>query len=173
MTGPEGIDVTPIPWIIPVTTPLGPLWGGMSEDGVLILSFTPLATAVTRHGAPPFAGPLRSWLADYFAQRFRPPDFPLRPKGTLFQHRVWSEVSGIAAGETRTYGALATRLDTAPRAIGRAMAANPLPLLIPCHRVIAADGSIGGYSGGDGSSTKRWLLRREGCSGIEEEHDAL
>jgi len=88
-------------------------------------------------------------------------DLPLAPAGTAFQRRVWDALRSIPAGETRSYGALAAMLGTSARAIGGANAANPIPILIPCHRVVGAAGALGGYSGGDGEPTKRFLLALE------------
>lgn len=100
-------------------------------------------------------------IQDYFDGRRMDFDLPLAPHGSAFQLRVWAALRGIPAGETRTYGALAQQLHSAARAIGQANGSNPIPILIPCHRVIAAGGALGGYSGGDGPATKRWLLAHE------------
>src|SRR2546423_12351928 len=92
-------------------------------------------------------------------------DLPLAPAGTAFQRRVWDSLSAIPVGESRTYGELARRLRTAPRAIGGACGANPIALLIPCHRVVGTHGSLGGFMGvteGDPIAIKRWLLTHEG-----------
>jgi O-6-methylguanine DNA methyltransferase len=88
---------------------------------------------------------------------------PLDLKGTPFQVRVWRELRRIPRGETISYRELARRVGSlrAFRAVGRANAANPVPLIIPCHRVINADGSLGGYS--SGVDRKRWLLAHEGA----------
>jgi len=84
------------------------------------------------------------------------------PEGSTFQRKVWQAAARIPFGSTVSYGELAKRIDRpgAARAVAAAMAANPLPILIPCHRVIAADGGLGGYGGG--LELKRWLLRHEG-----------
>lgn len=86
----------------------------------------------------------------------------LDPQGTPFQLRVWQELRRIPWGQTISYGELARRVGNpkASRAVGQANAVNPIPLIVPCHRVIAADGSLGGYS--SGLDRKRWLLRHEG-----------
>ena len=92
-------------------------------------------------------------------------DLPLAPAGTAFRRRVWEALSEIPAGESRTYGELARRLRTAPRAIGGACGANPIALVIPCHRVVGTHGSLGGFMGvtdGDPIAMKRWLLAHEG-----------
>ena len=102
-------------------------------------------------------GQTRAWLRDYFTGYFRAVDFPLAPEGTPFQHRLWQQVAQIPPGQTVTYGDLAQRLHSSPRAVGRGMGANPLPLLIPCHRVVAAQG-MGGFSAPGDVDTKQWLL---------------
>lgn len=88
---------------------------------------------------------------------------PWRTQGTPFQEIVWQALTGIAAGETLSYGALASRIGkaSAVRAVGLANGANPLSVVVPCHRVIGADGSLTGYGGG--LERKRWLLRHEGA----------
>ena len=88
-------------------------------------------------------------------------DLPLAPEGSAFQRRVWAALCAIPPGETRSYADIARAVGSAPRAVGQANGANPIPLFIPCHRVVAADGSLGGYSGGDGPATKRFLLDLE------------
>lgn len=103
-------------------------------------------------------------LDEYFHGKRQVFDLPLEPQGTEFQKSVWRAIARIPYGETRSYGALARELGTAPRAVGTAAGKNPLPILIPCHRVVGKEGALGGYSGGDGVSTKRNLLRLEGHS---------
>jgi methylated-DNA-[protein]-cysteine S-methyltransferase len=88
-------------------------------------------------------------------------DLPLNPMGSPFRQRVWQALRDIPHGETRSYADLARILGTASRAIGGANGANPIPIIIPCHRVIGAGGTIGGYSGEGGIATKRWLLSLE------------
>ena len=82
--------------------------------------------------------------------------------GTPFQKRVWRELAKIKSGKTKTYGQIAKTLKSNARAVGMACGANPVPLLVPCHRVVRSDGGLGGYSGGDGVDTKAFLLRLEG-----------
>lgn len=103
---------------------------------------------------------LRAYLAD--------PEFafslPLRPAGTRFQRRVWEQIAAIPGRETRTYGDLAHVLKTGPRAVGQACGANPYPVVVPCHRVVAAGGGLGGFArqgGGFLLDVKRWLLAHE------------
>jgi methylated-DNA-[protein]-cysteine S-methyltransferase len=87
-------------------------------------------------------------------------DLPLNPAGTTFQRRVWATLQAIPRGHTRTYGEIARALHSSPRAVGSACGANPIPIIIPCHRVTGTAG-LGGYSGGDGPATKRYLLGLE------------
>jgi methylated-DNA-[protein]-cysteine S-methyltransferase len=103
---------------------------------------------------------LRGYLADAdFAF-----SLPLQPAGTRFQRRVWEEIARIPSHQARTYGDLAKAIKSAPRAVGQACGANPYPVVVPCHRVIAADGGLGGFArqGGDFFlGIKRWLLAHE------------
>lgn len=103
---------------------------------------------------------LRAWLAD---PKFVF-DLPLQAHGTPFQRRVWAQITNIPLGQTRSYGELAQALASAPRAVGQACGANPLPVVVPCHRVIAAHGGLGGFArhgGGFLLDVKRWLLAHE------------
>jgi len=103
----------------------------------------------------------RDQLQDYFDGKRLTFDLPLAPHGSAFQKRVWAALCAIPPGETRSYADIARVIGSAPRAIGGANGANPIPIIIPCHRVVAADGSLGGYSGGDGPATKQYLLDLE------------
>lgn len=104
----------------------------------------------------------RRQLEAYFAGELRVFDLPLAPAGTSFQRKVWTIMQAIDYGRTRSYGAIADELGTSARAIGGACGRNPIPVIIPCHRVLAANGGLGGYSGLDGIDTKAFLLRLEG-----------
>lgn len=113
---------------------------------------TPLAAEAARQ--------LRAWLtnADFIF------GLPLRPSGTAFQRRVWAQIATIPSHQTRTYGEIANTLHNAPRAVGQACGANPFPLVVPCHRVIATGGGLGGFArhgGGFLLDVKRWLLAHE------------
>jgi methylated-DNA-[protein]-cysteine S-methyltransferase len=112
----------------------------------------PLIEAVRRELSTYFAGVPANFAA-----------LTLDPRGTPFQLRVWQELRRIPWGQTISYGELARRVGNpkASRAVGQANAVNPIPLIIPCHRVIAANGGLGGYS--SGPDRKRWLLRHEGA----------
>ena len=99
----------------------------------------------------------RAEIDAYFAGERQDFDLPLAPRGTEFQRRVWRELAAIPKGRVLTYRELAARLASSPRAIGGACGANPIPIIIPCHRVLARNG-LGGYSGAGGLATKTWLL---------------
>lgn len=103
---------------------------------------------------------LRAWLAD--------PSFsfglPLAPAGTHFQRRVWNAIASIPVGRTMSYGEVAAMIRSGPRAVGNACGANPYPIVVPCHRVIAAHQALGGFGKGGGGfllDVKRWLLAHE------------
>ena len=100
-------------------------------------------------------------LQDYFDGLRTDFDLTLKPMGSPFRLRVWEALRAIPHGETRSYADLARVLGTASRAVGGANGANPIPIIIPCHRVIGAGGTIGGYTGEGGIATKRWLLALE------------
>lgn len=138
-------------------TPLGEVT--ISEDGGDIVALD------WGRGRDQEATPLlcqaRDQLQAYFDGKRMSFDLPLAPEGSDFQKRVWAALCAIPPGETRSYADIARTIGSAPRAVGGANGANPIPLFIPCHRVIAADGSLGGYSGGDGPATKRYLLDHE------------
>ncbi len=104
----------------------------------------------------------RDRLEAYFDGETPVFDLPFRPGGSPFRQAVWRAMRDIPHGATETYGALAARVGGGARAVGTACGANPIPILIPCHRVVAARG-LGGYSGDGGVETKVALLRLEGA----------
>jgi methylated-DNA-[protein]-cysteine S-methyltransferase len=113
----------------------------------------------------PSAGPLPEvarQLDEYFAGKRKVFDLPLKMHGTEFQQRVWRQLAQIPFGETWSYGQLAKRLDNpnGSRAVGLANGRNPIAVIVPCHRVIGADGSLTGFGGG--IARKQWLLSHEG-----------
>jgi methylated-DNA-[protein]-cysteine S-methyltransferase len=110
--------------------------------------------------------PALAQLRAYFAGERRDFELPLAPEGTPFQQRVWKELRRIPYGETISYGELAKRIGQpgAARAVGLANGQNPLSIVVPCHRVIGADGSLTGYGGG--LPRKRWLLAHEGSGSL-------
>jgi len=143
-------------------TPLGPIglrWEGGTLTGV---DLEPDPADQRAGDTPPMA--VIRQLGQYFADGQAGFDLVVAATGTQFQQRVWSLMRAIPAGETRTYGSIARELGSAPRAVGQACRANPLPIVVPCHRVVAAQG-LGGFAGdtsGRRLAVKRWLLRHEG-----------
>jgi|GEM_PF-273251 len=107
-------------------------------------------------------------LEEYFAGHRREFDLPLSLAGTAFQLAVWEQIAALDFGEVVSYGelGLGTGRATAGRAVGGAVGANPIPIIVPCHRVLGSDGRITGYSGGNGIPTKSWLLQHEGIAHI-------
>ncbi|MBY0307120.1 MAG: methylated-DNA--[protein]-cysteine S-methyltransferase [Phycisphaerales bacterium] len=112
------------------------------------------------HDRTPFAS-LRDQLDAYFAGTLRAFDATVNPKGTPFQHTVWDLLMLVPHGQTRTYADIAAQLGdpSAVRAVGAANGANPIAIIVPCHRVVAKSGALQGYAGG--LDTKRWLLDHE------------
>jgi methylated-DNA-[protein]-cysteine S-methyltransferase len=154
-----------------VESPIGALRLEACADGLVALSLTrpPLPISPVHGGAPDrarrFLRQGAAWVRAYFSGHAPlPPLPPLVPQGTAFQKAVWRQVARIRPGATTTYGEIARRLHMpgASRAVGQAVGANPLPILIPCHRVLAAGGKLGGYS--SGLRHKRWLLDHEGIA---------
>ncbi len=112
----------------------------------------------------PLLGHARELLDRYFDGEAVAFDLPLAPAGTAYRRQVWAALRAIPLGATRTYAEVARIAGGSARSVGMANAANPIPILIPCHRVVAA-GGLGGYSGGDGPATKRALLDLEARAG--------
>lgn len=101
-----------------------------------------------------------NWLDRYFdGESPNPDELPLSPNGSPFQMKVWETLRSIPYGKTVTYGDLAKQLDTSPRAIGNAVGRNPIGIIIPCHRVVGANGQLTGFAGG--LEKKIWLLEHE------------
>ena len=105
----------------------------------------------------------RDQLNAYFEGRRARLDLPPAPGGSSFQRAVWEALRRIPYGAVKTYGDIAKAVDSAPRPVGGACGRNPIPIIIPCHRVLGSGGRTGGYSGGQGIETKRMLLILEGC----------
>ena len=143
-------------------TPVGRLV--VLADGGAVVSVAWDHASPDGDGSPdPLLNEARDQLLAYFDGRLTRFTLPLAPAGTAFRQRVWAAMAEIPYGQTVSYGLLAQALDTAPRAVGGACGANPLPIIIPCHRVVAGAGP-GGYSGANGLTTKHWLLAHEGVT---------
>lgn len=144
-----------------VDSPFGPL-GLIETDGAI----TGLVWAgVAKGDETPVLVEARAQLAAYFDKRLQRFDLPLRVVGSDFQRDVCDAMSAIPFGETRAYGKIAVRLGASAQAVGNACGGNPIPIIIPCHRVLGAD-SLGGFSGVGGVETKVALLRHEGAAGL-------
>jgi methylated-DNA-[protein]-cysteine S-methyltransferase len=154
------------------TAPSFALGVACSNEAITRLEFLPPAHGLTvpPHTAPPALAAealrqLACWLDDP-VYRFT---LPLAPAGTPFRQRVWQAIAAIPCGQTQSYGDIARQLGSAPRAVGQACGDNPYPVIVPCHRVTAANGKLGGFNhvseADSGNSwlpaTKRWLLQRE------------
>jgi methylated-DNA-[protein]-cysteine S-methyltransferase len=151
-----------------VDSPIGPLGLVGTRDGLARIDFHAHAAPGDGTGTDADRALLesaREQLEEYFAGRRREFTIPLRPSGTAFQRQVWDELQRIPYGDTISYADLARRLGrpTATRAVGTANGANPLPIVVPCHRVIASDGTLCGFGGG--LPVKRYLLDLEAGPG--------
>lgn len=157
-----------------VDTPIGELWVAVTVKEVIRLALpTPEEQArfwawMTKHHPKAEerereVAVVRKELTEYFAGRRRAFTVPLNLQGTVFQRAVWRATTQISYGQTATYAALARKIGRpqAVRAVGAANGANPIPIIIPCHRVIGTDGSLTGYAGG--LPLKKWLLELEGA----------
>jgi methylated-DNA-[protein]-cysteine S-methyltransferase len=119
---------------------------------------------VPNQASSPILDRARHQLQAYFDHELTEFDLPLAPAGTAYRRGVWRALCAIPYGETRSYQDIAIKAGGSARSVGQANGHNPIPLIIPCHRVVAAT-HIGGYSGGDGLPTKRWLLALENSNG--------
>lgn len=152
---------------IVMPSPIGPL-GLQARAGALVaIRFDASRGQPARETVhpPEVLGEARRQLAEYFAGTRRVFDLPLAPAGTDFRRRVWEALVAVPWGRTTTYGAIAAGLGLPPgasRAVGAANGANPLPIVLPCHRVLGSDGSLTGYAGG--LARKAVLLRLEGVA---------
>jgi methylated-DNA-[protein]-cysteine S-methyltransferase len=158
-------------WTV-LSSPVGDLRIVEHHGAITAIEFEPFGAAGdgrprgSRDDACPVLVEAVTQLTAYFAKQRREFDLPLAPAGTPFQLRVWEQLRGIGWGDTASYGEIAHRLgmtNAASRAVGLANGRNPIPIVIPCHRVIGADGSLTGYAGG--------LARKQAL--LELEQDAL
>jgi methylated-DNA-[protein]-cysteine S-methyltransferase len=160
----------PVPtYLRRVDSPIGRL--EIASDGNAIISLS-----IERDGHLPFEEAAENsndildraavQLDEYFAGTRRDFDLPIALHGTEFQRSVWTQLNDLGFGEVASYGelGLATGRATAGRAVGGAVGANPIPIIVPCHRVLASNNRITGYSGGEGIPTKAWLLAHEGIA---------
>jgi len=150
-----------------IDSPVGPLLVAADEAGLRLIHFQAARRRkpeASWQRDPAAFRALAGQLGEYFRRERRTFDIPLAPRGTAFQLATWGALSTIPYGETISYAELARRVGrpAASRAVGAANGANPLPIVVPCHRVIGKDGSLTGFGGG--LATKRALLELEGAS---------
>lgn len=144
-------------------SPLGPISLHAHDDHLTGVSIG-IAHA---HSAPtPLLLRAQEQLTEYLQGTRTSFNLPLQLSGTAFQEAIWSALQEIPYGRTESYQALGEKAGRgkAPRAVGGAVGRNPLPIIVPCHRILASDGRITGYSGGEGIPTKKWLLDLEGVT---------
>jgi len=137
-------------------TPVGDVTVFEDNDAIVALEWG----WVHDQASTPVLERARDQLDAYFDGALKTFDLPLAPRGTAYRRAVWAGLCAIPYGETRTYIDIARAAGGSARSVGQANGRNPIPIIIPCHRVVAT-GHIGGYSGGDGLDTKRWLLALE------------
>ena len=142
---------------IAVESPFGPLSVSERDGAIVAIDWQ----APQQEQETPLLRRASEQLAAYFAGELKQFDLPLQPKGDAFQQAVCQAMLDIPYGETTTYGAIADKLDTYGQPVGNACGANSIPIIIPCHRVLAANG-LGGYSGEGGVERKIELLKLEG-----------
>ena len=140
-----------------VHSPLGPLTLVEDDDAIVALEWC-WTREMTKTSLLSFAS---DQLVNYFNGDLTKFSLPLAPSGTPFQRQVWASMKRIPYGETKSYGGGADEIDSSPRAVGTACGRNPIPILIPCHRVVGKGGALVGYSGREGVETKRYLLAHE------------
>lgn len=149
-------------------SPIGVLAIGVTEHGVAEMTILNPGQRRAEFSHDPKSAQLvvaaANQLEEYFAGNRERFDLPFDLAGTEFQKSVWLEIAKINKGETQSYGELAARIQKpmAARAVGGAVGANPIPIVIGCHRILGSSGTLTGYSGGGGLETKRWLLDFEG-----------
>ncbi len=162
------MNQSPVFYYSSFDTPLGLFSVAVDDGGALIAAafggFEDLGGRADLDGATrdeDRTAAARGQLLDYFRGGRRSFSLKTAPEGSAFQHRVWKALGEIPYGQSRSYGDIARQIGSSPRAVGRANATNPVCLVVPCHRVIGADGSLTGYAFGE--DIKRRLLAHEGA----------
>lgn len=148
-----------------IKTPVGLLTVRSASGKLTGLDISPPGSKhIGRVAGTPLAKQVREQLKQYFSKADYKFNLPLDIQGTEFQKKVWKVMTGIPCGEVMTYGEVAKILGSSPRAVGNACRANPLPIIIPCHRIVSQSGigGYGGYTHGKVLAIKDWLLHHEG-----------
>jgi methylated-DNA-[protein]-cysteine S-methyltransferase len=140
-----------------IMTPVGTL-SCFEDDGHIVVLEWGQAPKGTE---TPLLKETKAQLSAYFSGKLTQFDLPLDPYGSDHQKKVWNQMRQIPFGQTKSYGDIAKEINSAAQAVGGACGKNPIPIIIPCHRVVGAAGKMVGYSGGEGIETKRQLLRME------------
>lgn len=146
-----------------IETPFSFLGVLTADEFVISIDFLPLASKPEPFVSSDLTQNLQQQIQCYLSHSLDQFDVPLKPEGTEFQRFVWQLLQSIKPGDTLTYGEAAEQLNSSPRAVGNACRRNPIPLIIPCHRVVAKNG-LGGFAGktqGEVFNIKRWLLAHE------------
>ncbi|SAL27772.1 methylated-DNA-(protein)-cysteine S-methyltransferase [Caballeronia choica] len=149
-----------------INAPFGKVGIRTDASSVREIVYLPASTDIIEPDSP-LAREAARQIQRYLIEASMHFDLPLASRGTAFQRRVWQAISSIPPGEVWTYGQLANAIGSVPRAVGQACGSNPLPIVVPCHRVVAASG-LGGFAHHAGANfftdVKRWLLAHEGVS---------
>jgi methylated-DNA-[protein]-cysteine S-methyltransferase len=141
---------------------------GVSAQGLQIdIELMPITLAAKKNGNNKLVEQVAHQIEAYFCKSNTNFNLPIKLKGTSFQRNVWQAISAIPSGQVLTYGQIAAQLKSSPRAVANACGANHLPIVIPCHRVVAKNG-LGGFMRGakNGLEIKKWLLKHEGAMDI-------
>ena len=144
-----------------IETSIGPLTIELTGEALTLLEFGAHGEATPDTPPRGLTAETARQIEAYFAGKLKQFDLPLRAEGTPFRQKVWQALRDVPYGQTRSYGEIAREVDSAPRAVGGACGANPIAIVVPCHRIVGAGGWIGGFSGGDGCATKTLLLEHE------------
>ena len=133
-----------------INTPLGDMLAVEADGALTALDFLPEGAQVAAGDDTPLLRQVKAQLTAYFAGELQAFDLPIKPRGTDFQQKVWQRLVNIPYGETRSYGQIAREIGQpgASRAVGQANNRNPIAIVVPCHRVVGASGSMTGYGGG-------------------------
>ncbi|SCA56354.1 Methylated-DNA--protein-cysteine methyltransferase [Candidatus Terasakiella magnetica] len=140
-----------------IMSPVGTLSCFEEDDKIIVLEWGQVPQGIET----PLLKEAKAQISAYFSAKLTQFDLPVDPHGTDHQKKVWQKMCEIPFGETRSYGDIAKELNSAAQAVGSACGKNPIPIIIPCHRIIGSNGNKGGYSGGEGLETKEQLLRLE------------
>jgi len=142
-------------------SPLGPLTVIERDGAIAELRFGATCQSDVTEGATELLQTAADQVTEYFAGNRKDFDLPFAAPATPFQVAMRQAMLDIPFGHTRTYGDIAKAIGMPPQAVGQGCGQNTIPIIVPCHRVVAAGGKLGGFSGGEGAPTKRWLLAHE------------